>query len=232
MNRKIIGGIVFLLIFVGIAGVFLLTRQNTDTEPNVVFEPPPPEVIQQIKADIAERNAIGTQQADKSSPPSETSETRREPSEPHDAPASVTENVPVSPHGFGPYPPLPKEWQEAVKRRGEPFLWKSMSRDVELMIRVRIKLMNQGVPVKGVIMDKGLVYPIIKGVRYVEWEWSGFPPRRYITTSIGTIDDGKRLRSIKAEIGRELTAGDVPSDIELKPLSKAGIDPYTFLDLP
>ncbi len=152
-----------------------------------------------------------------------------------------TENVPeveniakvsVSPHGFGPYPELPEEWKAAVARRGEPFFWDPKDPNGELMLRVQAKLLHQGIPAVGSMMDNdnGLVYPIIKGIRYVEFEWSGF--RRYITTSIGTPEDGNRLRAIKKAIGRPLTAADVPPDIILVPYEEAGIDPYTFLDLP
>lgn len=141
-----------------------------------------------------------------------------------DSKEEPTEDVPVSPFGFGPYPEPPEGWP--------PVPWKGLSRNRELMTRVQFKLANQGIPVVGSMMANGIVYPTIRGVRYVEWEWSGFPPRRYITTSIGTTEDGDRLRAIKARLGRPLTAADVPSDIELRPYNTAGIDPYTFLDLP
>ena len=71
MNRKRIGGLVLLIILVGIAGVFYLINRDTDLESDVVFEPPSPEVIKQIKEDIAERNA---QDADKTLAPGETAE--------------------------------------------------------------------------------------------------------------------------------------------------------------
>ena len=133
--------------------------------------------------------------------------------------------VRVSPNGFGHYPEFPEEW-----KKWEPYPWESLSPEIELMLRVRIKLLKQGIPAVGSMMDNGLIYPIISGVRYVEFGWSGL--RRYITTSIGTPEDGDRLRAIKKAIGRPLTAADVPSDILLVPYEEAGIDPYTFLDLP
>ena len=133
--------------------------------------------------------------------------------------------VRLSPHGFGPYPENPIQW-----KKWGPIPWESLSHDRELMTRVRIKLLKEGIPVVGSMMDNGLVYPIISGVRYVKFEWSGL--RRYISTSIGTPEDGDRLRAIKKAIGHPLTAADVPSDILLVPYEEAGIDPYTFLDLP
>ena len=72
MNRKRIGSIVLLIVLVGIAGIFYLINRDTDTEPDVVFEPPSDEVIEQIQTDIAERNA---QDADKTPSPGEKEET-------------------------------------------------------------------------------------------------------------------------------------------------------------
>ena len=133
-------------------------------------------------------------------------------------------DIRMSPHGFGPYPEFPEEW-----KKWEPYPWESLSSEIELMLRVRIKLLKQGIPAVGSMMDNGLVYPIISGVRYVEFEWSGL--RRYITTSIGTPEDGDRLRAIKRAKGSPLTAADIPSDILLVPYEEAGIDPYKFLGL-
>lgn len=65
------------------------------------------------------------------------------------------------------------------------------------MMRVKIKLVKQGVPVRGAIMENGLVYPIIKGVRYVIWGESD--GRRYLRRSLGHPDDGAYMRAIKKE---------------------------------
>ena len=81
-------------------------------------------------------------------------------------------------------------------------------------------------------MENGLVYPILKGVRYVIWgETAG---RQYLRRSLGHPDDGDYMRKIKNEkkARREsITAADFPG-IKLVPFEEAGIDPYTFLDLP
>ena len=136
----------------------------------------------------------------------------------------------VSPYGFGPYPPLPDDpfWVSET--------WPARSAEHELMKRVWIKLLSQGIDVKGTTMKKGLVFPIIKGIRYVEWgSYEGpFGPVRYIRRSTGHPDDGRRLRTIRdAKVRHEsFTEADVPSDIRLSPYEEGGIDPYTFLDLP
>ena len=140
----------------------------------------------------------------------------------------AADKVPVSPNGFGPYPENPPQWH-----KWGPIPWEGISKDPrqELMTRVQVKLLNQGIPVVGAVMDNGLVYPTISGVAYVEWEWSVFPPRRYISSYLTAPETGDRLDAIEERLGRPLTARDVPSDIELRPYDTAGIDPYTFLDL-
>ncbi len=141
------------------------------------------------------------------------------------------EDVPVSPHGFGPYPPLPSGW------RGTPEgTWRNcVDPDHELLKRVAIKLISQGVNVEGGSMENGKVYPIIKGIRYVEWE-TDRGGRRYLVSSLGHPDDGDRLDAIRdAKFNRgeddDLFESDIPSDIKLVDYDKGGIDPYKFLGL-
>lgn len=136
-----------------------------------------------------------------------------------------TQDEIISPYGFGPYPELPEGFG--------PITWPRRSANSELRIRVKIKLLKQGVPVKGSAMENGLVYPILKGVRYVIWGETT-DGRQYLRRSLGHPDDGDYLRSIIAEKkaqNESLTQADVPL-VKLIPLEEAGIDPYTFLDLP
>ncbi len=130
----------------------------------------------------------------------------------------------ISPYGFGPYPELPEGFG--------PITWPRKSANSELMLRVQIKLLKQGVPVKGLIMENGLVYPIFKGVRYVLWGESD--GKQYLRRSLGHPDDGDYMRTIRKEKkarGESITAADFPG-IKLVPFEEGGIDPYTFLDLP
>ena len=130
----------------------------------------------------------------------------------------------VSPYGFGPYPELPEGFG--------PITWPRKSANSELRIRVKIKLIKQGVPVRGSIMENGLVYPILKGVRYIIWGESD--GRRYLRRSLGHPDDGAYMRAIareKRDRRESITVDDFPG-IKLVPFEEAGIDPYTFLDLP
>ena len=96
MRRKLYWGIAVLIVILFTAGVFLLTQRNIDMEPDVVFEPPSPEVIQRIKDDLAERHA---QDAAKPPPPGASPNGHWHDGvwhdEPHDTPAQVQRAQPV-----------------------------------------------------------------------------------------------------------------------------------------
>lgn len=139
----------------------------------------------------------------------------------------------VSPYGFGPYPevpidfPFPVDWE-----------FSGSNANHELMARVGIKLWNQGIETYGLGMSNGLVYPNYIDTVYVRWaettdddgnpiqyitDLSGYPPacQRIVANNIAR--HGERLT---------MTAADIPSDVTIKLYDEAGIDPYTFLDLP
>ena len=104
----------------------------------------------------------------------------------------------------------------------------------ELMMRVRIKLISQGINVTGATMEDGLVYPVIKGIGYVQWEsyWRPTGKVTYIGRYKGHPEDGARLDAIRFEKGKSLTKADVPPDIKLMSFKEGAIDPYQFLELP
>lgn len=144
---------------------------------------------------------------------------------PEPPPLPVSQNELVSPYGFGPYPELPEGFG--------PITWPRKSAESELLMRVRIKLLKQGIPIEGAVMKNDLVYPIIKGIRYVEWGETSYG-RRYLRRSTGHPDDGDYMEPIEEERRKRresVTASDFPG-IQLIPYSESGIDPYTFLDLP
>lgn len=143
----------------------------------------------------------------------------------HHRPEFVSQDQLVSPYGFGPYPELPEGFG--------PITWPCRSAASELLTRVRIKLLKQNIPVEGVVMKNGLVYPIIKGIRYVEWGETSYG-RRYLRRSTGHPDDGDYMEHIeekRRKWSESVTTSDFPG-IQLIPYSEGGIDPYTFLDLP
>ena len=74
----------------------------------------------------------------------------------------VSPDVPVSPYGFGPYSEVPAEMPEDT--------FPSPSADHELIARVRIKLLAEGINARGVNMENGWVYPVIPGIAYVKWK--------------------------------------------------------------
>ena len=136
-----------------------------------------------------------------------------------------TADIPVSPYGFGPYPELPAGWSTDT--------FPAPSADHELMARVEIKLLSQGINVTGSTMEDGKVYPAIKGTAYVTWKEYDTPAGtvRYISDILATGEDGRYLHAIRLEKGKSLTGEDIPPDIKLVPFEEGGIDPYEFLDL-
>lgn len=139
-------------------------------------------------------------------------------------PEKAIADIPVSPYGFGPYPELPDEIS--------PTLLPAPSAKHELLLRVRIKFLSQGINAEGTVMKDGLVYPIIKGTLYVKWAETLSPDGyRYIKNSTGHPDDGLRLRTIRSEKRGNLTEADVPPDITLISYEEGGINPYEFLGI-
>ncbi len=150
-----------------------------------------------------------------------------------------TENVPVSPFGFGPYPKLPLGWKD---------VWHTVtSAEDELALRVWIRLLEQGYAVEGVgyIPPDRLLVPTIKGTLYVTTDSDG-----YITYSSGHPDDHATINAIRQKKFQTLLNSDqkMPlSDLdEIEPLlmkideipeyikvidTKNAIDPYKFLGL-
>ena len=83
--------------------------------------------------------------------------------------AQVSEDVPVSPHGFGAYPEVPADFPKDVN-------WSDYEEDLpiyELMTRVQIKLWKQGHRAMGISEEHGMMYPVIRGRVYVRWSPSG-----------------------------------------------------------
>ena len=140
--------------------------------------------------------------------------------------------VPVSPHGFGPYPPLPSSWTETPEE-----IWGNcVDPDHELLKRVRIKLLSQGVDVRGGFLDpdNGKVYPSIPGIVYAKWKV--YEGSTYLAGRSGYPETVNRLSAIaKAKFNRgeddSLYEADIPADIQLIPYEEGGIDPYQFLGL-
>ena len=143
------------------------------------------------------------------------------------------EDVPVSPHGFGPYPEIPADYPHLES-------WDQIADDEdpewELMARVMIKLWKQGENVIAASMENGLVYPTFTDTLYIKWDEFSGPdgPVRYISEVTGDPEAAMRLEDIteNRDEYESLSEADLPSDITFVPYSEGGINPYTFLDLP
>ena len=145
----------------------------------------------------------------------------------------ATQNVSVSPFGFGPYPEIPADYPHLES-------WDQIADDEdpewELMARVMIKLWKQGTKIIAANMENGLVYPTLTDTLYIKWDEFNGPdgPVRYISEVTGDPAAAMRLEPIteNREKHESLSEADLPSDITFIPFSEGGINPYTFLDLP
>lgn len=230
INKWMIGGVAFLIVF-GIGCYFwyqyeLAPYKQEAAEAQHLLE------TSQKAADVPHTSSIKGTPANRAANATDTAPENTDDSKSQrDALLEKTSaDVPVSPHGFGPYPPLPPGW------RGTPEgTWGNcIDPEFELMKRVRIKLLWQGVDVRGTSTLNGKIYPNIKGILYVRWDTDNGV--RYISGSMGVPEDGDRLRAIKrtkvARGGEDyLTEADIPSDIKLVNMEDGGIDPYKFLGL-
>ncbi len=118
------------------------------------------------------RNVADTDNTNPTAEKTKTEGIESPPSEPHanlteqTQEAENTEGVPVSPHGFGPFPEVPDDYFL------QPFSWDFYKNDppiYELMARVRVKLWKQGIRTTGIRSSSatGLVYPTIPGTVFV-----------------------------------------------------------------
>ena len=149
-------------------------------------------------------------------------------------PESATlKDVRVSPHGFGPYPKIPDGLPQG-------FFDRELSRDHELLGRVRIKLYEQGIPVLGISIDQsGWVYPVDKNQVYISWGETTLPGLgnvKYITgiegdaSVIREIENNARARDPKIPIPMQIEA-DIPTSVKVLDKSEEGFDAYAFLNL-
>ena len=129
-------------------------------------------------------------------------------------------------YGLGPYPEIPPDypdqnaWDDIEKLYYDGY----ESIGHELIERVLIKLWNQGIKVTAATYnEQDGVVPLYNDTVYVEWE---------------TDDEGNRYLSSFSchgslgEYEESVENGTQPSWIKVVPLEGAGIDPYSFLDLP
>ncbi len=129
---------------------------------------------------------------------------------------AAAEDVPVSPHGFGPYPDVPSDYFRTP-------VWAYPDSEFtpghELIERVLIKLWKHGIYSDGGSIENGRVYPVTRGTVYVKWKAD------YISDYIGHPDDDDE------QIISTLEDKGTPKGITVLDYDTAGIDPYLFLNL-
>ena len=140
-------------------------------------------------------------------------------------------DVPVSPFGFGPYPELPHGWPADT--------FPSSSANHELIKRVMIKLLAQGVNVIGAARDDntGLIYPSIPGIVYIQWIETLQPDGTLLRHAGRISGDPRAVQIIRNEAYNKETFSElitekiIPKEIQVFSHNDAGIDPYNFLEL-
>ncbi len=129
-------------------------------------------------------------------------------------------------YGLGPYPEIPHDYPEQDVWDNIEKLYYDGYESIghELIERVLIKLWNQGTKVTAATYnEQDGVIPHYDDTVYVEWQ---------------TDDEGNRYLSkfsCHGDLGQyeeSVENGTQPSWVKVVPLEGAGIDPYSFLDLP
>ncbi len=145
-----------------------------------------------------------------------------------------TQEVRVSPYGFGPYPKVPADYRAQCG----PTSWLQVelyglppaSRGVELIERVTLKLWKEGdTQVRGGVLENGKVY-------------INYPNRVYVRWTPVTDADGNTTRAISSWLSgtdlprptrEQMHNGYIPPGVEVIDLDAEdpGIEPYSFLGL-
>ncbi len=147
------------------------------------------------------------------------------------AQTAETQDVPVSPFGFGPYPEVPQGFPSNIR-----VIWQwpnikysdEAKMNFELAARVLIKLWNEGdTAFTGCrIASDQKVYPHYPDVIYVKYVEKQLEDGS-ISKTIGGLSRGADLPEITPEM---LESGEIPG-FRLIDEKEGGIDPYDFLNL-
>ena len=147
-----------------------------------------------------------------------------ETTDPDSAATQVTDNteeVRMSPHGFGTYPEIPN---------GAPIaaFHESHSIEMELILRVAVKAWNAGERFRGASGDS------ITGKVYLH-----YPNTLYVWYT--TVDNGDGTFTRRISRGKsgddvnlsqeQIRTGNIPPGIRIIEMDKAGIEPYSYLGL-
>ena len=151
--------------------------------------------------------------------------------------AQVSEEVPVSPYGFGPYPEVPDGFSKIP-----PWLWSEEKRqnfggslrDTELIYRVLIKLWNQeDRDWVGAQFDEqnGRVYPLLYRNRIYVTRWIEIPVEggKVVPFPAGGLSGGSGWKADIEAFAK--SGGKLPGHIQFIDRDTAGYNPYDFLNL-
>ncbi|MDE0315556.1 MAG: hypothetical protein OXM61_11680 [Candidatus Poribacteria bacterium] len=143
------------------------------------------------------------------------------------APTAETQEVRVSPFGFGPYPEVPEDYPSVVVWLQSDYeeLSSHAQKNFELMSRVLIKLWASGEKsFRGASTYKGKVYPHYYNTVYIK-------------VSEYELPDGTKSQYIsRRKSGPHVNTDGVdllnpPSHLRVLDLDSSGIDPYQYLNL-
>ena len=131
-------------------------------------------------------------------------------------------DVPVSPHGFGPYPEVPED----MPFRHLYTRWEKAGPQRELLNRVLIKLWASGEKnFVGGSTYNGKIYPHYNDVVYVS-------RKPYIDRNGNITGYKTRTKSGPHVNYTDEDILDPPPHLRILDLDSSGIDPYQYLDLP
>ncbi len=135
--------------------------------------------------------------------------------------ANVSEDVPVSPFGFGPYPEIPEDYPGRDR-----IDWSTDTPSIELIRRVLIKLWNEGERnFRGGSTHNGKVYPHYYDTVYVKFSLVRNKDGKIIGQS-SDILSGTQVQFTRADLLNP------PPGLRVLDLDSSGIDPYQYLNLP
>ena len=133
-----------------------------------------------------------------------------------------TEEVKVSPHGFGEYPEIPEDFPGK-----ENIEWGKDSAGIEIINRVLIKLWTEGERnFRGGGTHRGKVYPWYHDTIYVKF--------RYAKNADGEIigRSSDKMSGPLVDWSAVKDWSNPPPHIRILDLETSGIDPYQYLNLP
>ena len=245
-NKWVLGGVGYLMVFA--VGCMLWYQHDIEDEKKAAAEAEELLRQSQIEKKVADTDVKAEQATDVNSVESDTKSAKKPVTKTTpgtkdteltqaDVPTETAEvaDVPVSPHGFGPFPEVPEEYFHAVEippwKLTEFYGASPASRNQELMARVMVKLWKEGnTTVEGVIvLPNGRFRVNYKNRAYVRYSTRKTPDGRTIPYIAAWVSGSLKMPSYQQRL-----QGYIPSGVELIDLDQEDptIDPYEFLGLP